>query len=148
MTISATGAVRSFAEEMAKGTHDFVNDTFKCALYEADASLTYATTHYGTDGEVSGANYTAGGEEVSVITGAPVAAGNVTVISFNDVTFSNLTLSPGAGGALIYNSSKSNKAVCILKFNQVYAPSAEDLTINMPGLNQDDALIRILSRES
>ena len=55
--------------------------------------------------------------------------------------FSSVTLT--ARGALIYNSSDSNKAVCVLDFGADKSASSGTFQINFPTNDASNALIRI-----
>lgn len=144
------GVCYSFKNELMQGTHDFANDTIMLALYSASADIGPNTTAYTTSGEVSGANYSAGGVEIPVATGYPqlnpsaqtgTAANTVMLLDFDDVTLSNVSITPS--GALIYNSSKSNRAIAVVDFGGPKAASAEDLTISFPNPTPMSAILRI-----
>jgi hypothetical protein len=129
----------SFKVELLKGTHDFSSDTFKLALYISSADLGAATTVYSSTGETSGTGYTAGGAALTAVT--PVADGMTAVGDFSDLTFSTVSIT--ARGALIYNSSKSNKAVCVLNFGSDRTKTAADFVIAFPSADQYNAIIRV-----
>ena len=145
------GVCNSFKLERYTGTHDFSADTFKIALYTSDATISPSTTAYTTAGEATGANYTAGGQTLSVASGFPklnpsadggVPASTMVLVDFDDVTWSNVTAT--ARGALIYNSSKSNKAVMAIDFGRDVALTTSDLTIQWPVGDVNNAIIRSL----
>jgi len=141
MSITQT-IVDSFHLELSQGIHDFqtTGDTFKMALYGSGASLDADTTTYTTTGEVSGTGYTAGGEDMTSVD--PVLSNNKTLLDFADVVFATLTVS-GIQGALIYNSTQADRAVAVLKFASSISPSAQTLTVIMPGVTSTSAIIRI-----
>ena len=62
-------------------------------------------------------------------------------VDFNDVTFSSSTIT--ARGALIYNSSDSNKAVAVYDFGSDQASSSSDFTITFPTADASSAIVRI-----
>jgi len=127
----------SFKEQLLKAVHDFSTDTFKLALYTSAASLGASTTVYTTTGEVVAAGYTAGG---NALTGVSVTtSGTTAYVDFADTTW---TTSTTARGALIYNSSKANKAVAVLDFG-ADKTSTNTFTVQMPPNSATDALIRI-----
>ena len=133
------GVPLSAKEELFMGIHDFNNDTFKIALYDETASLTLSgTTAYTSTGEVTASGYTAGGLALSGNT-ISTDAGKA-VIDFDDVTFTGATLSYRA--ALIYNSSKSNRAVRIIDFGPADGPET-DPTIQFPSPSALTAIIRM-----
>lgn len=133
------GAPISFKTELFKGIHSFTTDTFKIALYDETASLTLAgTTAYTSTGEVTGTGYTAGG---ITLTGAAVSddQGKATV-TFNDATFTGAVVTYRA--ALIYNATKSNRAVLIIDFGPADGPETSP-TIKMPSASAVTALLRM-----
>ena len=142
MAIAQT-TTTSFRVELLQAVHNFNSDTFKIALYTGAADIGPQTTVYGTSGEASGTGYTAGGVEV---TGAVLntqttgpAAGTV-YVNFDNVSW------PGANfiarGALIYNTSQSNKSVAVLDFGSDKTFSSTSNTVTMPANTATTALIR------
>lgn len=132
----------SFKAEVARALHNFTASTgnvFKIALYTASATLDATTTAYTSAGESSGTNYTAGGISLTNIT--PTTSGTTGYWSFDNATFSNVTLS--CAGALIYNSTNQNRAVCVLNFGTTIVKSDSDLTITFPAPGATDAVLRI-----
>ena len=132
----------SFKAEVARALHNFTastGDVFKIALYVASATIDASTTAYTSAGESSGTNYTAGGSSVTNIT--PTTSGTTGYWSFENATFSNVSLS--CAGALIYNSTNQNRAVCVLSFGNTIVKSASDLTITFPAPGATDAVLRI-----
>ena len=132
----------SFKAEVAQGLHNFTRSTgnvFKLALYVATATLGADTTVYTTANEASGTNYTAGGIALTNIT--PLAASNTGYWSFDDATFSNVTLT--CAGALIYNSTNGNRAVCVLNFGQTITKTASNLVVTFPPMGATDSVLRI-----
>ena len=132
----------SFKAEVARALHNFTantGDVFKIALYVASATIDASTTAYTSAGESSGTNYTAGGVSLTNIT--PTTSGTTGYWSFDNVTFSNVSLS--CAGALIYNSTNQNRAVCVLSFGNTIVKSASDLTITFPAPGATDAVLRI-----
>lgn len=131
-------ATDSFLQELLQGVHDFSTDTFKLALYTANADLGASTTEYTTSEETSGVGYTAGGV---TLTGVSVGLSDNT--SF--IAFDNAVWNPGAftaRGALIYNSSKSNRSVAVINFGDDKT-STTTFTVQMPVATATSALIRI-----
>jgi hypothetical protein len=132
----------SFKRELYQGVHNFLVDTFKIALYTSDAVLGHDTTVYTTVGEVVGGGYTAGGLALS---GATITTGaNTAFITFNTpITWTGVTFT--TRGALIYNSSKGNKAVAAYNFGQNMTPGLTAvLNLVLPNNTAGEALIRVL----
>ena len=122
--------------------HNFTRTTgnvFKLALYVATANLGADTTVYTSTGEASGTNYSAGGIALTNIT--PLSSGTTGYWSFDDATFTNVTLS--CAGALIYNSTNGNRAVCVLSFGNTITKSASNLVITFPPMGATDSVLRI-----
>lgn len=138
------GLTNSFKQDMLQAGQDIITDTLYMALYTAFSDIGQATTEYTTDNEVpTGNGYTAGGVEV---TGAVLStqttgpnAGTV-YVNFNNVSW------PGADfiarGALIYNTSKSNKSVAVLDFGSDKVFTSTSNTVTMPANTATTALIR------
>jgi hypothetical protein len=144
MAITST-LTTSFKKELLQGVHNFNKasspDTFKLALYSSSASLDASTTAFTTSGEVSGTNYTSGGATLTLKTGTPTTDGTTAVVDFDNLTFSNVTVT--AAGALIYNSTDSNKAVCVIDFGKDITATASDLTITFPSTGASNSIIRL-----
>ena len=132
----------SFKKELLEGVHNFKNSgggTFKLALFTSSATLGAATTAYATTNEVTGTNYTAGGANLTRVD--PSSSGTTALTDFADLTFSTATVT--ANGALIYNSSASDKAVIVLAFGGDKTSTAGDFTIQFPTADASNAIIRI-----
>lgn len=131
----------SFKKELYEAIHNFNTDVFKIALYTNAAILGPDTTVYTTVGEVVGGGYTAGG---LTLTGATINTGfNTAYISFNSpVTWPGAIFT--ARGALIYNSSKANRAVAVYNFGvDQNAGQANSFNVIMPADTAQEALIRM-----
>jgi hypothetical protein len=132
----------SFKVELMTATHNFTTstgDVFKIALYTSSATLDATTTAYTSTNEVSGTGYSAGGNTLTNVT--PTSSGTTAFTDFADTTWSTATIT--ARGALIYNSSKSNKAVCVLDFGSDKTSTAGNFTIVFPTADASNAIIRI-----
>jgi hypothetical protein len=146
----------SFKSELLQGIHNFHNgsgggtttttgtgNTFKIALYTSSVTLAASTTAYATTNEVSGTNYSAGGNTLTNVD--PSASGTTALTDFADTTWSSATIT--ANGALIYNSSttagSANRAVVVLAFGGDKTSTAGDFTITFPAADASNAIIRI-----
>ena len=140
-----TAMCNSFKQELLGGVHDLDTDTLKIALIKPSPTGSYdaSTTNYsditGNSDEATGTNYTAGGQNLdsAVIT----LSGSTAFVDFADEVFSNLTIS--AAGALLYNSSASNKAIAVFSFGSNVASTAGDFTVIFPTADASNAVIRI-----
>jgi VCBS repeat-containing protein len=92
---------------------------------------------YTTTGEVTGSGYVAGG---IALTGTTVTVSGTT--AFVDFATAVFSAAVTARGALIYNASKSNKAVAVLDFG-ADKTSTTTLTVTMPANTSTSALIRL-----
>lgn len=129
----------SFKQQILLGEHDLDTDVIKLALYTSAATLSAATTVYSTSDEVVGTGYTAGG---NTLTGATVSlSGTTAFVDFSDTTWSTATIT--ARGALMYNSSKSNKAIAVLDFGADKTSTAGDFTVQFPTNDSSSAIVRI-----
>ena len=140
----------SFKAELLLGVHDFRNtsgDTFKIALYTSSASLGADTTAFTTSNEVSGTNYSSGGNDLDKVSATfPNTSGTTAFTDFADLTFSTATIT--ANGALIYNTttaggSGTTDAVIVLAFGGDKTSTAGDFTIQFPTADASNAIIRI-----
>jgi len=135
----------SFKVELLKGVHNFTattGDTFKIALYDSDATLGASTTAFSTSEEItntSGTAYTSGGATLTSVT--PVASSTTAICDFADVSFSSASFT--ANGALIYNSSDSNAAVCAIAFGSDKTATNGTFTIQFPTADATNAIIRL-----
>lgn len=130
----------SFKVDLLAGVQDFDTDVFKVALYTSAATLDATTTTYTTTNEVVGTNYVAGGNTLTVSV-TPTSSGTTAFISFANTTWVAATIT--ARGALIYNSSKSNKAVAVLDFGSDKTSTDGDFTVSWPTADASNAIIRI-----
>ena len=146
----------SFKSELLQGIHNFHNgsgggtttttgtgNTFKIALYTSSVTLAASTTAYATTNEVSGTNYSAGGNTLTNVD--PSTSGTTALTDFADSTWSSATIT--ANGALIYNSSttagSADRAVVVLAFGGDKTSTAGDFTITFPAADASNAIIRI-----
>ncbi len=144
MTIT-TAMCASFKQELLGGIHDLDTDVLKMALIKAAPTGDYgtSTTNYsnltGNADESTGTNYSAGGQALD---GAVISLdGTTAIVDFADEVFPNVTVA--ADGCLIYNTSKANRAICVISFGGTVSATAGDLTIQFPNANATEAVLRI-----
>ena len=168
MAIGSSAVCGTYKREINAGIHFWTShsrgdgstiaaDTFKIALFTNSSSIDADTTGYSTSNEVSGTNYTAGGEALSSVTiGLADNSSSVPTafIDMADVTWSSATITD-ARGALIYNSTLANAgtagttthaakpSVCVINFGADSSSSAGNFTVTMPANDANNALIRI-----
>lgn len=131
------GQTTSFKKELYEAIHDFTTDTFKIALYTANATLNQDTTAYTDVGEISGTGYTAGGQELQ--NAIVSSASGVAYISFDNISWTSASFT--VRGALIYNSSKANRSVAVLDFGSDKVTTST-FTITFPANTSNSAIIR------
>ena len=128
----------SFKAEILQGIHDSA-DTYKMALYTSVATLGTSTTAYSATNEVVGTGYTIGGTTLSGFN--VTTSGTTAILDFNDPFWENATIT--ARGALIYNSSKSNKAIYVLDFGSDITSTNGTFAITLPTPDAANGLIRL-----
>ena len=135
----------SFKSEVLQEGHQIKTDTLKIALFTSAASLSAGTAAYSTSNEVvSSGGYAPGGGTLTGVTislGATSAAGGTAIIDFADKSFTSTTFS--ARGALIYNSSNSNKAIAVLDFGSDKVSTNGTFTISFPAAAASTAIITL-----
>jgi hypothetical protein len=133
----------SFKQQVLQGQHNFTLTTgsvFKLALYTSAATLDSSTTVYTSTNEVAntGQYVTGGGTLVNI---TPFVSSGVACVDFNDLSFTGVTLT--ARGCLIYNTSSTNAAVCVLDFGADKTATSGTFTIQFPANTTSAALLRI-----
>lgn len=130
----------SFKADLFGGVQDLDTDVIKLALYTSSATLDASTTAYSATNEVpNSGSYTAGG---GTLTGVAITtSGTTAIVDFSDLTFTSATIT--ARGALIYNSSKSNKAIAVLDFGSDKTSTVGNFTIQFPAATASDAILRL-----
>lgn len=124
----------------AAGVH-LSGDVYKIALYASAATLSKATTAYSATNEVANGNgYTTGGATLS---GLQTALDTDTAYLdwTTDPTWPASTIT--ARGALIYNASKSNKAVAVLDFGGDIISTNGTFTVQLPAPAAATAPVRV-----
>lgn len=151
----------SFLGELMTATHNFgtaptrgtsAADTFKAALYLASATINASTTAYTSTGEVTSANYTAGG--VTVTNANPPTSTNTSATAGTGYWTPSASIVYGTSGSpvtfasfdcvLIYNSTQSNKAVSVHTFTAQTVTSGT-FTLTMPSNTTSTALLRLVT---
>ena len=129
----------SFKEDCLNKEQDLVADTIKIALFTSSASLGAGTTAYSTTNEVANGNgYATGGVELT--SRAVDTTGTTAYFDAADPSWTSATFT--ANGALIYNSSNSNKAIAVLAFGGDFTVAGGTFQIVFPAAGAN-AIIRI-----
>ena len=151
---NTTAMANSFKQELLGMATHTSTDVYKIALIKVGATGTYgasntsvgtpgsgapvANTNLGTD-EASGTGYTAGGATLTGL--SATLQGTTGVLDFANATWP--TSSIAATGAIIYNSSKSNKVVAVFDFGGTITSSNGTFTAAMPAVGAATSLLRI-----
>ena len=141
----------SFKVELLEGDQDFTNgaDAYKVALMKANASITgtydATTSNYsdvtGNSDELAGTGgYSTGGFALTNVN--PTSTGTTAFTDFSvNASWSSATFT--TRGCIIYNTSDSNSAVCVINFGADYAVSGGTFEIQWPAADSTNAIIRI-----
>ena len=128
----------SFKAEILDEQHDLAADTIKIALFTSSASLGAGTTAYSTSNEISGTGYTAGG--VALTSQTVATSGTTAYFDAADPAWTSASFT--ANGALIYNSTNSDKAIVVLAFGGDFTVAGGTFKIVFPAAGAS-AIIRI-----
>ena len=147
MAIGSSAVCNSFKQEVLVAAHNFTassGDTFNLALYTNTATIDASTTAYSTGlgGQVSasGTGYALGGKPL--VSATPTLDGSVAICDFtSSVSWTSATIT--ARGCLIYNTDKSDKAVCVLNFGGDKTATAGTFTIEFPNPAASTAIIQL-----
>ena len=128
----------SFKSEVLAGTH-VAADTYKIALYTNAATIDATLTAYSATNECPATgNYATGGMTITAYTIGSSTSTSWVTFSVNPAwTTSTIT----ARGAVIYNSSKSNKTLCVLDFGADKTSTNGTFTVVLPTADASNALI-------
>ena len=127
----------SFKAELYTGVHNLPSDVLKIALYTSDATLNQDTTAYTSTGEVVGTGYTAGGQALGNVTIG--SSGYTAYVSFDNPVWYNTAYT--VRGALLYNSTKANRAIAVIDFGTDKIASGT-FTITLPPNTATTAILR------
>ena len=149
----------SFMQELLTATHNFgvaptrgttTADTFKAALYLTSATINASTTIYTSTGEVTSANYAAGG--VTVTNATAPASSNTSSTAGTAYWTPSASIVYGSAGSpvtfssfdcvLVYNSTQTNKSVSVHTFTAQTVTSGT-FTLTMPSNTTSTALLRL-----
>lgn len=124
-------------QDFLNGVHQ-PGDAYKIALYDAAATNDKTLAAYTATHEIAGTGYTAGGLALSGFTQG--IAGDTAYITFTNPSWPSATFT--AASAVIYNSTRSNKAIAVIDFGGSFSVSGSTFTVQLPpaGLS---AIIRI-----
>jgi hypothetical protein len=140
MSFTGNWACNTFKTGLMNGTFNFTSGTFYMALYTNAATLDATTTAYTSTGEVVASGYTAGGLALSIAQTPTVGnSGNIAYISFSNAVWNSALT---ARGALIYQNTTGNPAVCVLDFGSDKT-SNSTFTVQFPNPSNTSAIIRI-----
>jgi malate synthase len=126
-------------KDMMDGVHQ-PGDTYRIALYTADADLNESTKKYSPKNESTGAGYKKGGY---YLTGRRSALINGSAcLTFNDVLEDRCTFE--ASGAVIYNESRNGATLATLAFDANKKPSNGKFELEFPLPTPSSSVIVII----
>ena len=134
-----------FKEELLKGNHDFDGGaTYKIALYTSSKTVSVSDpTSYNTTNQISGTNYTAGGNTLA--NPAVGRSGSTSFVDFDDTSWTTATFT--ARYAQIYQSSggaaSGNNSVLVLDFGGDFTATSGTFTIQFPSAGTSTAVLRL-----
>ncbi|SRR6266576_2506525 len=146
-----TAMPTSYKAELPQAIHNhtaITGDDFKCALGVGTPSGTFdaTTTNYSalsSDEVANGNGYTTGGFDFT-------AANNTTPLSASGTAYWQWGVNPSwssatfsTSGCIIYNASKSNRAVYVGSFGGIQSVTNGTLTLVMPTNGNTTSLLRI-----
>lgn len=133
-----TTITNSAKQDFLQGVHQ-AGDAYKIALYVEGADLDADTKEYSGEKEAEGKGYVVGGK---ILTGYSVSfqAGKA-ILTFDTVTWEDASIE--ARAALIYNSTRNNKAVAVFDFKETVTSTNDKFTVSMPSPTANLGLIRL-----
>jgi hypothetical protein len=145
MAITSSAVCNTFKNQLlGNDIHNFdqtSGDHFYLAMYISTATIGKSTTDYLTAGETSGTNYSAGGKLLAVAGQTHKLSNDTAIVDWSNLSWQTATIT--ARGALIYNKSSSDKAVCVLDFGGDKTATAGTFTIQFPNFTDTLAILRI-----
>ncbi|HXE59668.1 MAG TPA: hypothetical protein VN607_03140 [Gemmatimonadaceae bacterium] len=125
-------------QDFLNGVHQ-PTDVYKIALYTAAAANDKTLTAYTATNEISGAGYAAGG---IALTGFTVGiSGDTAYITWStNPSWPSATFT--AASAVIYNSTRSNKALAVIDFGGSFSVTGGTFTVQLPAAGLS-AILRI-----
>jgi hypothetical protein len=117
----------SYKLELLKGIHQ-ESDLYMIALYKKTANLGKKTQKYLTTDEVVGFGYKAGGLPLAGIRFELIEG--IASMTWNIPVWMDATLR--ARAAIIYNSSKGDRAVAVLDFGEEVASTRDKFSVKIP----------------
>jgi len=118
-------------------------DAYKAALYLVTATRNATDTVYNTTGEVTGTNYTAGGEAVTTATAPTLDSTTAHFTPSASIVYTNVTLSTAFDAVLVYNDTSTTKLALSVHTFGSQTVTAGDFTLTMPTNDGTTGLIRI-----
>lgn len=118
-------------------------DAYKAALYLVTGSKDAATLIYDTNDEVTGTNYSAGGEDVTTAQAPQLDSTTAHFTPSASIVYGNVTLAVDFDAVLIYNDTSATKLALSVHTFGAQTVTAGDFTLTMPTDDGATGLIRI-----
>lgn len=122
--------------DLLNGTFDLLTSTIKVALVTSTYTPNIDTHHYFSDvtNEVSGTNYTAGGQALSNKSITEDDANDLSYFTADNTVWSNSTIAAARGAVIYYDTgtASSSSLIAYIDFVVDKSSSATDFTIVWP----------------
>jgi len=145
MAITSSAVCNTFKNELlGNDIHNFdqtSGDHYYLAMYISTATIGKSTTDYLAAGETSGTGYDAKGKLLAVAGQTHKLSNDTAIVDWTNLSWQTATVT--ARGALIYNASSGEKAVCVLDFGGDKTATAGTFTIQFPNFTDTLAILRI-----
>lgn len=137
-----------FKKDVMLEQHNLPSDTLKIALVSSSGSASNGgpNTLASISGEISGTSdgsgnsgYVTGGTTVSNVTVSNVSSSGV--VDFDDVQWTSVTFT--ARGAVMYNSTNSNKVIAVYDFGGDKAVTNGTFQLTIPSATSAAAIVRL-----
>lgn len=115
--------------------------TLKGALYLASATTNGTNTAYTATGEVSGANYTAGGASVTNANAAGLTSTTAFWTPSATISWAAVTLATAFDAIMIYSTTDTNRNLGVFTFSS-QTVTAGNFSLTMPTNDSSTGLIR------
>ena len=131
------GTTWAFLLAAVNGLHR-PEDEYRLALYTSEADLGPETERYTVKGETAGIGYFSRGQYLRGR--RAVLDRGVAILDFDDVTWTDVSLT--AAGALLFNASRGDAALAVLRFPEERQSIAGPFRVILPPPTKELALVR------
>lgn len=112
------------------------SDTYRLALYTVNCEMDCSIRNYTDIDEVRGMGYEPGGV---ILTGYKAELhGDIACLTFNSAVWPKANIR--AAGALLYNASKGNRALCVISFAREEVSRNGQFIVELPPIGENTLL--------